>query len=167
MQLLKLKTKISKFDTFSAFVEEFKLSHRDLIITSEFLYEPFMKDMALPCHFVMQEQYGNGEPSDEMMNRILSDVQKVDDDRRDLYSHQYSSILSDIQKIDYDRVIAIGGGSVIDIAKLFVLKDVKNVTAAFERKMPIQKDKALVIIPILSLQRHRRLNSCYGIFRLS
>ncbi len=111
----------------SVFAGEFKLSDRDLIITHSFLYEPFMKnlELPLPSHFIMQEQYGSGEPSDEMMNRILSDI----------------------RKIDYDRVIAVGGGTVIDIAKLFVLKNLENVTDAFERKIPIQKEKALIIVP--------------------
>ncbi|MDR1055755.1 MAG: 4-hydroxybutyrate dehydrogenase [Prevotellaceae bacterium] len=125
MQLFKLKTKINNFDSFADFASEFNLSAKDLIITHEFLYEPFMKALQLPCHFVMQEKYGNGEPSDEMMNKILADVRKV----------------------DYDRVIAIGGGTVIDIAKLFVLKGVENVTDAFERKISIEKEKALVILP--------------------
>ncbi|MDR0661718.1 MAG: 4-hydroxybutyrate dehydrogenase [Prevotellaceae bacterium] len=125
MQLLKLKTRVSKFDTFSNFAKEFTLSDKDLVITQDFLYEPFMKELNLPCHFIMQEKFGNGEPSDEMMNQILSEARKV----------------------DYNRVIAVGGGTVIDIVKLFVLKDVENVTAAFERKIPIQKDKVLVIVP--------------------
>jgi 4-hydroxybutyrate dehydrogenase len=125
MQLLKLKTNVSKCDSFAGFADEFSLSGKDLVITHQFLYDPFMKALQLPCHFIMQEQYGSGEPSDEMMN----------------------SILSDVRKIDYDRVIAVGGGTVIDIAKLFVLKNIENVTDAFERKIPIQKGKALVIIP--------------------
>lgn len=125
MQLLKLKTKLSKFDKFSEFASEFKLSEKDLVITNVFLYEPFMKALNLPCHFIMQEQYGAGEPSDEMMNKILADVISV----------------------DYDRVIAIGGGAVIDIAKLFVLKDVKNITDVFERKITIVKEKTLVVLP--------------------
>lgn len=125
MQLFKLKTRISKFDRFSDFAAEFDLTGQDLILTNGFLYEPFMKPLQLPCHFVMQEKYGAGEPSDEMMNHILKDV----------------------EGIDYNRVIAIGGGTVIDIAKLFVLKGVKNVVDAFERKIPIVKEKSLVIVP--------------------
>lgn len=125
MQLFKLKTRISRFDTFAGFAEEFGLGARDLVLTQEFLYKPFMKSLGLGCRFVMQEKYGAGEPSDEMMNRILDDVRGA----------------------NYDRVIAVGGGTVIDIAKLFVLKDVQNVTDAFEKKIPIIKDKQLVIVP--------------------
>ncbi len=125
MQLFKLKTKLSKFDTFSDFAEEFKISNTDLILTHEFLYKSFMENLQMPSHFVMQEKYGLGEPSDEMINRILKDI----------------------EDINYERVIAIGGGTVIDIAKLIVLKDVRNIVDAFEKKIPIIKDKPLVIIP--------------------
>ncbi len=125
MQLFKLRTRVSKFDTFADFADEFNLSGKDLVITHQFLYNPFMEALQLPCHFIMQERYGNGEPSDEMMNRILADI----------------------RNINYDRVIAVGGGTVIDIAKLFVLKNVENVTDAFERKIPVQKGKKSVIIP--------------------
>ena len=37
--------------------------------------------------------------------------------------------------------------SVIDISKLFVLKNLDNVTDAFERRIPLIKDKELVILP--------------------
>jgi len=123
MQLFSLKTRLSRFDSFAAFAQEFKLSERDLVITHAFLHAPFMK--GLPCHVVMQEQYGAGEPSDLMMNRILADVKGR----------------------DFDRVIAVGGGTVIDIAKLFVLEGLEDVVQAFERSIPIVKAKQLVIIP--------------------
>ena len=125
MQLFKLKTRLSKFDHFADFAREFKLSEHDLVITNEFLYEPFMKALDLPCHFIMQEKYGMGEPSDKMMNTILNEV----------------------KGIEYDRVIAVGGGTVIDISKLFVLKGMEDVTDAFERKIPVVKEKQLVILP--------------------
>lgn len=77
MQLFKLKTRLSKFDHFADFAREFKLSEHDLVITNEFLYEPFMKSLNLPCHFIMQEKFGLGEPSDKMMNTILKEVKGV------------------------------------------------------------------------------------------
>ena len=33
---------IYKFDTFCAFAEEFKLGERDVVLTNEFIYKPFM-----------------------------------------------------------------------------------------------------------------------------
>ncbi|GLH73604.1 4-hydroxybutyrate dehydrogenase [Geothrix limicola] len=125
MQLFSLKTRLSRFDTFAAFAEAFQLSERDLVITHEFLHAPFMKALDLRCHVVMQEHYGAGEPSDVMMN----------------------SILGDVKGLVFDRVIAVGGGTVIDIAKLFVLEGLEDVVQAFDRTIPIVKAKQLVILP--------------------
>lgn len=125
MQLFKLKTQVHQFEEFAGFAHEFDLNENDLVITNDFLYDPFMKPLNLKCRFVMQETYGLGEPSDQMMNVILKDVK----------SHPFN------------RVIAVGGGTVIDISKLFVLKGLNNVTDAFERKIPLEKDKKLVILP--------------------
>ena len=120
-----VKTNINNLDTFADFARIYALSENDLVITQSFLYEPFMKSLNLPCHFIMQEKYGSGEPSDEMMNAILKDV----------------------KGLNFNRVIGIGGGTVIDISKLFVLKGVENVTEAFERKILIVKEKELIIVP--------------------
>lgn len=120
-----VKTNICTYDTFAKFAETFALSKDDLVITQSFIYEPFIKALNLPCTFVMQDKYGMGEPSDEMMNNILHDVKGT----------------------TFKRVIGIGGGTVIDISKIFVLKDVKNATDAFEKKIPIVKEKELVIVP--------------------
>lgn len=125
MELIKITTKIHKFDEFKEFAEEFKIGSRDLIITNRFLYEPFMKPLNLEANYIMQEDYGSGEPSDEMMNAILRDGKKT----------------------AFERIIAIGGGTVLDIAKLLVLKDLENVVDAFEKKIPLIKEKELIAIP--------------------
>lgn len=125
MELIKIATKIHKFDVFSKFVKEFDITEKDLILTNGFLYEPFMKEHNLKAHVILQENYGGGEPSDEMMNAILADA----------------------NKFDFNRIIAVGGGTVLDIAKLLVLKDLKDVVDAFEKKIPLIKEKQLVAIP--------------------
>ena len=42
---------IYKFDTFGAFAEEFKLGERDVVLTNEFIYKPFMEELraAMPA----------------------------------------------------------------------------------------------------------------------
>lgn len=120
-----LKTSISLYDSFAKFAEDFKLKDTDLILTRESVYNLFIRPLSLPCRVMLQSDYGNGEPSDEMINDIIRDL----------------------QGINYNRVIAIGGGTVIDIAKILVIKDVNDATDAFERKMPIVKDKQLLVLP--------------------
>lgn len=126
MQLFKLHTVLHMAKDFAEFAKDFQLDDKDLVITNDFLYKPFMEKLNLPCHFVMQEKYGLGEPSDEMMNQILHDLSGK----------------------EFKRVIGIGGGTVIDISKLFVIKGLKSdVMDAFDHKIPIVKDKTLIILP--------------------
>lgn len=120
-----VKSNIHQFATFEQFAREFQLGAADLVITQSFIYEPYMQKLGLKCHFVMQEKYGLGEPSDEMIQHIMDDLKGV----------------------NFDRIVAVGGGTVIDIAKIFVLGILPNVTDAFERKIPIVKQKRLVIVP--------------------
>lgn len=125
MQLFKLKTRLHQFDNFADFAKEFNIGEKDLIVTNEFIYEPFMKALNLKARVLFQEKYGVGEPSDEMMNKMLEEANKQ----------------------EFDRVIAVGGGTVVDISKLFILKGVKDVKEAFQRKIEFIKEKELIIIP--------------------
>lgn len=125
MQQLMVKPVIFKFDTCKKFCEEFKVGKGDLIITNEYIYKPNFSDLNLDVHVVFQEKYGLGEPSDEMVENIYNDI----------------------KDIDCKRIIAIGGGTIIDISKIFVLKNVSPVTDLFDRKIEIIRDKELIIVP--------------------
>ncbi|MBB1536743.1 MAG: 4-hydroxybutyrate dehydrogenase [Bacteroidia bacterium] len=125
MQLFKLKPTISRFSSFAEFAKEYALGEHDLVITNEFIYKPYMESVGAKCHYLFQERYGAGEPSDKMMNAMLADV----------------------KGIDYNRIIAVGGGTIIDCSKVFALGGVTDVVEAFERKIPIKKAKELIIIP--------------------
>ncbi|TCO79521.1 4-hydroxybutyrate dehydrogenase [Marinisporobacter balticus] len=125
MKFFKLPTQIHKFDAFKGFAEAFEIGEGDLVLTHEFIYDPFMKPLNLKADFLMQEKYGLGEPSDEMIDKILMEV---------------------VDK-PYKRIIAIGGGTVIDIAKLLIFEDGKNAIDMFEKKIDFIKDKELIIVP--------------------
>lgn len=125
MRVLKIKPEIHKFEGFSDFAKEFNVGKGDFVITNEFIYSPFMKQLNLEADFMFQEKFGMGEPSDEMIN----------------------SIMAEIRGKDYKRVIAVGGGSIIDIAKLLVLKDSGNCVDLFERTVPLVKEKELILVP--------------------
>lgn len=125
MQLLNMKTKIHHFDRFEDFANEFKINKNDLILTHLFLYDPFMSPLKLEARVIIQENFGSGEPTDLMMNAILNEANKS----------------------PYNRVFAVGGGTVLDIAKLLILKDLTNVVDAFERKIPLEKACELIAVP--------------------
>lgn len=125
MRQLIVKPQIYKFNLCTEFVEAFPLTEKDLVLTNEYIYQPYFGTLNLPCKVVYQENYGLGEPSDEMIDKIFNEIKYM----------------------DFNRVIAIGGGSVIDIAKLFVIKNAKNTLELFDKTIPMIKDKELIIIP--------------------
>ena len=121
MQELMLKPTIFKYDTVKEFVDEFKPGKGDLVITNEYIYNPYFGQMNLECDVIFQEKYGAGEPSDDMVEAMYKDI-----------------------KGEHKRVIAIGGGTVIDISKLFALRTVLDL---YDGKIPPVKNKELILIP--------------------
>lgn len=105
------------FDTCKEFAEAFRLNRDDLILSNAYIYEPYFGCMEnLNCHVIFQEKYGAGEPTDVMVDAILADAAKT----------------------SCKRVIAIGGGTVIDIAKVLAVSDGEGVDDLYD-KAPIWK----------------------------
>lgn len=116
---------VYKFDTFAAMAEEFKLGERDVVLTNEFIYTPFMKELNLKCQFVFQEKFGAGEPSEEMIQVMYDAI-------------PYES---------YDRVIAVGGGAIMDLCKLLGCKRPDTVHNLYFKRFPVQHEKDVIAIP--------------------
>ena len=116
---------VYKFDTFAAMAEEFKLGERDVVLTNEFIYTPFMKDLNLKCQYVFQEKFGAGEPSEAMIQTM------------------YDAIPYD----SYDRVIAVGGGAIMDLCKLLGCKRPDTVHNLYFKRFPVQHEKDVISIP--------------------
>ena len=99
MKGFSIPTEILEFDKFSQFVSQEKVNKDDLIITSERTYKHFIEPMKLDAQVIYREKYGTGEPTDEMVDAILSDLKTK----------------------TFERVIAIGGGTIIDISKVIAV----------------------------------------------
>lgn len=115
---------LDNYDSFQNFVETEQLTDRDLILTNEFIYTPFMKDLNLTCKVLFQETFGAGEPNDEMIDTIRSRISE-----------------------DIDRIIAVGGGTVIDIAKTLVFREDFKTLQLFTGKKVPRKSRLLYVIP--------------------
>ena len=90
-----MKPEIFKYATCKEFAEGFALGAEDLVLTNKFIFEPYFGPLGLKVHTIFQEEYGMGEPTDVMCESIMQDAAKT----------------------GCKRIIAIGGGTVIDIAK--------------------------------------------------
>ncbi|MFW2490861.1 4-hydroxybutyrate dehydrogenase [Clostridium chromiireducens] len=125
MKQLMLNPTIYMYNDCKTFCREFRVGKDDLIITNKRVYDNYLKTNVNKAAVLFRENYGSGEPSDEMVEAM--------------YEH--------IKRISYERVIAIGGGSILDIAKLFALKNISPVVDLYDHKLEIIKEKELVLVP--------------------
>lgn len=115
---------ILQYKTFAEFAAEHECTEKDLIFTNEFIYDPFMKPCGVPCKTIFQEKYGKGEPSDEMIDAIRSDMPE-----------------------GLNRIIAVGGGTVIDIAKVLIHSGSWETESIFMGSEIPEKKMELIVIP--------------------
>jgi len=120
-----VKPHISDCGSLQEFFTQWRIGSDDLIVTNEYVLAPRLDGKAAPCDCLYQEQYGKGEPSDEMVDAMLSEIKGK----------------------SYRRVIAIGGGTVIDIAKLFVFGDDLDCEAIYAGGATLPRKRSLIIIP--------------------
>lgn len=125
MKQLMLNSTIYKYEDCKTFCREFRLGKGDLIITNKNIYDNYLKYNVNEAAVIFRENYGSGEPSDEMVEAMYENI----------------------RRISYERVIAIGGGAILDIAKLFALKSIYPVKDLYNNKLEIIKEKELILIP--------------------
>ncbi len=118
-----IKPKIKSYDSFAEFAKAENVGPDDLVFTHGFLHKAYMEGLNAQTMFI--EKYGSGEPSDTMID----------------------SILADIAKYDYRRMIAVGGGSVLDISKIISLDGLTNTIAAFDSREEPIRSKGLMMVP--------------------
>lgn len=128
MQQLMIKPTIHKFDTAKEFAEGFSLGKSDLLFTNRHVYEKYFAALDLGCQVIYRETFGAGEPTDEMAEAI------------------YEAIYANAQTAP-GRIVAVGGGSILDLAKLYALKQTSPVLDLYDGKIPVEKDKELILVP--------------------
>ena len=116
---------ITESESLAVFIKNWAVGKGDLIISNKFVLEPHIEGEKAPCDVLYQEEFGIGEPSDEMIDAMLDSIEGK----------------------SYDRIIAIGGGSVIDIAKLFVFGSGLTCSEIFEKNSTLPRKRKLIIIP--------------------
>ena len=126
MNAFAIRVGVREFAEFAECAKEYELGARDLILTNEYIYSPGIAALGLSCRTLFQEKYGAGEPTDEMVDAILDDLEKE----------------------DYDRIIAIGGGTIIDIAKILaVAAPGERMDDLYEKMPDLTKAHGLIIVP--------------------
>lgn len=124
MKSFRVVPQIHMLESVAEFAKEFQLGKQDLILTNQYIYEPYFGELSLECEVIYQENFGQGEPSDDMVDAICAEIQNSP-----------------------SRIIAIGGGTIIDIAKVLALKNLSPLINLYDGITKIEKEKELVIVP--------------------
>lgn len=125
MKLFQQKTTIHKFNSAKDFTEQYNIGKGDFILASKSIYEAYFAPLKLEAHVEYKSKYGAGEPTDIMIDALLEDFRQA----------------------DCRRIIAIGGGAVIDMAKLLVLEGNYCTEQIFKREVPLVKERMLIAVP--------------------
>jgi len=127
MQLLKVGPKILAYESFAEFLKEMQIGECDLILTNECIYKSAMMqdNIQSQAQVIFLEEFGQGEPSDIMFDRLLPVV----------------------DRLRCKRIVALGGGSVIDVAKVLALDFPQKIDALLDYPQNYKKVRALIAIP--------------------
>ena len=102
------KPTIHMFPTCKDFLAGFDIGEDDLVLSNAYIFKPFFDGLDCRAKALFLEDYGQGEPSDTMVDALLAAASRY----------------------DFRRIIAIGGGSVIDEAKVLAVAPAGSDTSA-------------------------------------
>ena len=119
-----LRTRITQFSTISEFAQNFQPDEQDCILTSRFLTNIFQIPQLICIPRMIAEDYGQGEPTDQMIDAM----------RRDLPA-------------SVRRLIAVGGGTILDIAKFLSLDYSGTLDDCLMGKVKYKRARDLIVIP--------------------
>ncbi|WP_300765657.1 4-hydroxybutyrate dehydrogenase [uncultured Bifidobacterium sp.] len=116
---------IHRFATVREFAEEFAPSSHDLIISIHPIWNAFIEPLSNGAHALLLDDYGNQEPTDEMIDKVIADATPY----------------------HADRIIAIGGGAVMDVAKVIAIAGGRGIDEVIDGIADLKRSTELVLIP--------------------
>ena len=125
MKLFRQFPEVQKYENPIEFVDTFHITEKDFILASKSIYNKYFAALGLKAEVRFKSMYGNGEPTDAMVDALLDDFRKT----------------------DCNRIIAIGGGAVIDMAKILMLDGEATAAEYYQRKVPLKRVRPLIAVP--------------------
>ena len=120
MKLLARAPELQVYDCVEDFITACPLGKNDLLLTNRYIFTPGKTE----AQVLYQEDYGKGEPSDEMFMAI----------------HRQA-------RHGYQHVVCVGGGTVLDLAKLLSLNIKGDPYPYFTGEKPVAKRARLTLVP--------------------
>ena len=125
MKEIVLKTELHRFESCREFAGEFSLGCGDFILTIRPIYEKYFAPLGLPLKSLFVEDFGGGEPTDVMTDKIIEAV----------------------MALGFERLIAVGGGTIVDIAKIVAASGGKTTDELYAAPSDIRREAGFIIVP--------------------
>ncbi|MBW3089871.1 4-hydroxybutyrate dehydrogenase [Bifidobacterium miconisargentati] len=116
---------IYQFATVREFAEAFKLGPTDLVVSIGMIHDAFLKPYLNGANVLLVDKYGNQEPTDVMIDAIIQDA----------------------GQFDYDRIVAIGGGAVMDMSKIVAVAGGASIDDVIDHLPDFKRNVGLVLVP--------------------
>ena len=115
---------IYTYDTVKEFFASFELGPKDLLVSIEVIYKQFLEPYANGANVILVDKYGAQEPTDVMIDEFIADA----------------------GKFDYDRIVAVGGGAVMDMSKVVVAGGA-SIDDVIDHLPDFKRSVRLVLVP--------------------
>ena len=125
MKTFQIVPEICMLSNVDDFLKEFAPTDKDLVFASKGTQKRHLDGKLGAATVIDYREYGQGEPTDLMVEGIVAALGGK----------------------TYDRVFAIGGGTILDVAKLFALEQLSPVTDLYQKKFPAKKAHPLILVP--------------------
>ena len=125
MKNFRIMPTIEMYEDVAAWMETFQFEENDFVLVSKHVFEHDFKDYAGKGKIVFRSDYGSGEPNSTMMNAMLKDF--------------FESGCT--------RIVAIGGGSVMDMAKILAVSDRADCLYTFQHPETLKHNVELILVP--------------------
>ena len=77
MKTFRVVPQISCCDTFREFADHFQVGNGDILVTNRRRYEKYVKPTGVAIPVLFREDYGKGEPTDEMIDAMYTVGKKL------------------------------------------------------------------------------------------
>ena len=125
MKIFQEKPQVQQYASAAEFVKTFSIGKGDFILASKSIYDGYFAGLCDGAEVRFKTDYGKSEPTDIMLDALLADF----------------------RKLDCNRIIAIGGGAVIDMAKILVLDTDASTQDIYQRKAALIRKRELIAVP--------------------